>query len=172
MKTKWFWMMCMIVMTSLVTVSCGDDDDEGGAGNAPEGTITVNLTSSSLPLKAVDGKQYGSLRWLHDTNNLLNDAWNIHISQELYNSEIVSLGERNGLGAINTNNAPKSGWTLMVACKPGCAYITRCPNDNNGELDYCYTGIYVVRNMTDTSGGIAGIEVQYCTFTLGKGWNK
>lgn len=155
MKTKWFWMMCMIVMTSLVTVSCGDDDDESGAGNAPEGTITVNLTKS--PSHIVDfGGNFGGMMWLSSNNFYTNN-------------EVLSLGEKNGLGSININKIPESGWTDETACKPGYAYIVR-----RGGADgvYYYTGIYLVRNIISTSGGIMGVEIQYCNFTPGKGWNQ
>lgn len=165
--------MCMIVMTSLVTVSCGDDDDEGGSGNAPEGTITVNLTTeNNLVHVFIGGKSYGYLAWESSTNNFWNAAMNISVGQKLYSAEIISLGKKSGLGVINTNEVLESGWASKVACKPGQAYITRCPNNNHGELDYCYTGIYVVRNISSTSGGIMGVEIQYCTFVPGKGWNQ
>lgn len=155
MKTKWFWMMCMIIMASLVTVSCGDDDDEGGTGNAPKGTITVNLTKN--PNHIVDfGGNYGSVNWISSSNNFF------------ASSEILSLGEKNGLGSINTDKIPESGWTKETACKPGYAYIVRC----GGSGVYYYTGIYLVRNIISTSGGIMGVEIQYCNFTPDKGWNQ
>lgn len=162
MKIKWFWMMCMIVMTSLVTVSCGDDDDEGGSGNAPEGTITVNLTSNSGSA-AIDFKgSYGGIIWDSATNNLENR----------YSGGIASLGEKNGLGSIDTNKITESGWANKVACKPGYAYIIKYIYNYNGVQEERYTGIYVVRNITSTSGGIMGVEIQYCTFVPGKGWNQ
>lgn len=42
----------------------------------------------------------------------------------------------------------------------------------NGVQEERYTGIYVVRNISSTSGGIMGVEIQYCTFIPGKGWNQ
>lgn len=167
MKMKWFWMMCMIVMTSLVTVSCGDDDDEGGSGNAPEGAITVNLTSNSGGAYANfgGGGYYGELKWESSTNNFVT-----HPFFSNYAMEIVSLGGKNGLGNINTNAIPESGWAYTIACKAGHAYMTRA-KERDGDNAY-YTGIYVVRNISSTSGGIMGVEIQYCTFIPGKGWNQ
>ncbi len=160
MKMKWFWMVCMIVMTSLVAVSCGDDDDEGGesgAGNTPEGTVTVNLEKGGSSIKFKGN--YGTLSW-EAPNNFYGPA--------------ISVGKKNGLNNIDINNIPENGWdSYRVACEPGHAYIVRSFNFGaNNEYLYYYAGVYVIKNLTNTKGEIIGAKVQYCNFTPGKGWNQ
>ena len=151
----------MLLVMALSMVSCGGNDEKAAAdneeNNLPEGTVTVNLTNNEY----VNTGTGGLIKWVSPND------------MESYSHaiDIVSLGKKAGLGSIDINSIPENGWARKIACKPGYAYIIRYVVPI--EQSYLtYSGVYVVKNLQNTAGGIMGAEIQYCKFTPGKGWNQ
>ena len=117
----------------------------------PEGTVTVNITSSGYT------KIYGAE--LRLSNGNLGAYYNAED-----HGELVSLGQANGLGDLNTSDVPKSGWNRECAAVSGALYICRNWSSNlPGTIHYC--GIYVVSyNGGDTA------TIKFCGFEPGVGW--
>ena len=116
MKIKKYWMMLAIALTGLCTVSCGEDDDEGGTRNDPvtatdpEGTIVANLANEKDI--TIDFPNYdGYIR--------MNSANNLHTQR----MEIVSVGNVKSLSSITS--IPKIGWSSTTAALPGYGYVLR-----------------------------------------------
>lgn len=167
MNTKKIWMMLVIALVSLCTISCGGDDDEGGSKYEPitqadpEGTIVANLentftyTKNGYYKNGIDNMNggYDVYLGMNSSNNLQADAAGHDGTQ----AQIVSLGKVNGLSSIK--NIPEQGWTNQVAAIPGYGYVFR--SSYFGREPYTYARIYIVDYMESTSGGIMGCTIKY-----------
>ena len=156
MRIRKYWMMLVIALTGLCTVSCGGDDDDNGQTNYdgdPVGTVEIGLVSGKDPYYVtaqnyleLDGDSY--VIAVNLANNFtVWKSWRIQLSDPM----IVSVGSVKGIGAINA--IPSSGWTSEIAARPGNGYIVHFRNE--------YIRMYVVDYMVDTSGGIMGVYVKY-----------
>lgn len=166
--TKFFnnylFLLC-VAFGALFFSSCSKDDDaENDNGGVvinpdknipdPKGTVTLNIMIGDDENKRVDINGFGTIQ--------INSAYNF-VGYD-YNYSFVSLGKLKGLG--NVTAIPQDGWNRSVAVNPGEGYVARLVSggyydDNNSySYSYCYARLYVVSEITGTSGGVIGYTIK------------
>ncbi len=177
-----------VLLVALSLLSCKKDSNVT-SGNVPDpaGTILVNLRNDTGridlgKIEEEDGRSYvsTSLYLIVDKNNNLSISGNTSTYQASCKtqSEILSLGNANGLGNLNTDKVPSVGWAESMAAVKGNLYILRFSciwiswSSDVQHNDEYYFGLYVVDSIVGTDNGILGYTVKYCPFTPGKGWNQ
>lgn len=163
--TKFFnnylFLLC-VVFGALFFSSCSKDDDaENDNGGVvinpdknlpdPTGTVTLNIMIGDDENKRVDINGFGTIQ--------INSAYNFVGSYSYYYS-FVSLGKMKGLG--NVTAIPQDGWNYSVAVNPGDGYVARVRDVNygNNSYSYRYARLYVVSEITGTSGGVIGYTIK------------
>lgn len=161
---KYFFLLC-IAFGALFFSSCSKDDDaENDNGGVvinpdknlpdPTGTVTLNIMIGDDENKRVDINGFGTIQ--------INSAYNF-VGYD-YNYSFVSLGKMKGLG--NVTAIPQDGWNRSVAVNPGDGYVARRVengyyDDNNSySYSYRYARLYVVSEITGTSGGVIGYTIK------------
>lgn len=161
---KYFFLLC-IAFGALFFSSCSKDDDaENDNGGVvinpdknlpdPTGTVTLNIMIGDDENKRVDINGFGTIQ--------INSAYNF-VGYD-YNYSFVSLGKMKGLG--NVTAIPQDGWNRSVAVNPGDGYVARRVengyyDDNNSySYSYRYALLYVVSEITGTSGGVIGYTIK------------
>lgn len=161
---KYFFLLC-IAFGALFFSSCSKDDDaENDNGGVvinpdknlpdPTGTVTLNIMIGDDENKRVDINGFGTIQ--------INSAYNF-VGND-YNYSFVSLGKMKGLG--NVTAIPQDGWNRSVAVNPGDGYVARRVengyyDDNNSySYSYRYARLYVVSEITGTSGGVIGYTIK------------
>lgn len=161
---KYFFLLC-IAFGALFFSSCSKDDDaENDNGGVvinpdknlpdPTGTVTLNIMIGDDGNKRVDINGFGTIQ--------INSAYNF-VGYD-YNYSFVSLGKMKGLG--NVTAIPQDGWNRSVAVNPGDGYVARRVengyyDDNNSySYSYRYARLYVVSEITGTSGGVIGYTIK------------
>lgn len=156
---KYFFLLC-IAFGALFFSSCSKDDDaendnSGSVINPdknipdPKGTITMNMMVGDDG-NSVTIKDFGTIK--------INSAYNFGGCQ------FVSLGKIKGLG--NVTAIPQDGWNDYVAVNSGDGYVARRVengyyDDNNSySYSYRYARLYVVSEITGTSGGVIGYTIK------------
>lgn len=167
--TKFFnnylFLLC-VAFGALFFSSCSKDDDaENDNGGVvinpdknlpdPTGTVTLNIMIGDDKNKRVDINGFGTIQ--------INSAYNF--VGESSNCSFVSLGKLKGLG--NVTAIPQDGWNRSVAVNPGEGYVARLVSGYyddyvSGSYAYTYTyaRLYVVSEITGTSGGIIGYTIK------------
>lgn len=168
--TKFFnnylFLLC-VAFGALFFSSCSKDDDaENDNGGVvinpdknipdPKGTVTLNIMIGDDENKRVDINGFGTIQ--------INSAYNF-VGYD-YNYSFVSLGKLKGLG--NVTAIPQDGWNRSVAVNPGDGYVVRRVengyyDDNNSysySYSYRYARLYVVSEITGTSGGVIGYTIK------------
>lgn len=166
--TKFFnnylFLLC-VAFGALFFSSCSKDDDaENDNGGVvinpdknipdPKGTVTLNIMIGDDENKRVDINGFGTIQ--------INSAYNF-VGYD-YNYSFVSLGKLKGLG--NVTAIPQDGWNRSVAVNPGEGYVARLVSggyydDNNSySYSYRYARLYVVSEITGTSGGVIGYTIK------------
>lgn len=166
--TKFFnnylFLLC-VAFGALFFSSCSKDDDaENDNGGVvinpdknipdPKGTVTLNIMIGDDENKRVDINGFGTIQ--------INSAYNFVGYSSDYS--FVSLGKLKGLG--NVTAIPQDGWNRSVAVNPGDGYVARLRNYNynynNDTYTYTYTyaRLYVVSEITGTSGGVIGYTIK------------
>ncbi len=174
MNIKKIWIMLIIALVSICTVSCGgDDDDDNNSPNSttvvpdPEGTLEIFLNTGTDPYYYSSKHTSIDLGWvslgLRATQYLLalDTSNNIAIWDHRKKTEkkmIVSVGKVNGLG--NIVSVPNSGWTTQALVKEENGYIVHFDVEGsyNGEE---YIRLYIKQCQYDASGNITGAYVKY-----------
>lgn len=163
--TKFFnnylFLLC-VAFGALFFSSCSKDDDaENDKGGVvinpdknlpdPTGTVTLNIMIGDDENKRVDINGFGTIQ--------INSAYNFVGSYSYYYS-FVSLGKMKGLG--NVTAIPQDGWNYSVAVNPGDGYVARVRDVNygNNSYSYRYARLYVVSEITGTSGGVIGYTIK------------
>ena len=161
---KYFFLLC-IAFGALFFSSCSKDDDaENDNGGVvinpdknlpdPTGTVTLNIMIGDDENKRVDINGFGTIQ--------INSAYNF-VGYD-YNYSFVSLGKMKGFG--NVTAIPQDGWNRSVAVNPGDGYVARRVengyyDDNNSySYSYRYARLYVVSEITGTSGGVIGYTIK------------
>lgn len=159
--TKFFnnylFLLC-VAFGALFFSSCSKDDDaENDNGGVvinpdknipdPKGTITMNMMVGDDEGKRVSIKDFGTIQ--------ISSAYNFKGYE--YNCSFVSLGKMKGLG--NVTAIPQDGWNSSVAVNPGDGYVVRC-KEYYGAAQYIYARLYVVSEITGTSGGVIGYTIK------------
>lgn len=165
--TKFFnnylFLLC-VAFGALFFSSCSKDDDAENDNGVvinpdknipdPKGTITLNIMIGDDENKRVDINGFGTIQ--------INSAYNF-VGYD-YNYSFVSLGKLKGLG--NVTAIPQDGWNRSVAVNPGEGYVARLVSggyydDNNSySYSYRYARLYVVSEITGTSGGVIGYTIK------------
>lgn len=164
--TKFFnnylFLLC-VAFGALFFSSCSKDDDaENDNGGVvinpdknlpdPTGTVTLNIMIGDDENKRVDINGFGTIQ--------INSAYNF-VGYD-YNYSFVSLGKMKGLG--NVTAIPQDGWNRSVAVNPGDGYVVRRVEngyyDDNYSYSYRYARLYVVSEITGTSGGVIGYTIK------------
>lgn len=167
--TKFFnnylFLLC-VAFGALFFSSCSKDDDaENDNGGVvinpdknipdPKGTVTLNIMIGDDENKRVDINGFGTIQ--------INSAYNF-VGYD-YNYSFVSLGKLKGLG--NVTAIPQDGWNRSVAVNPGEGYVARLVSGYyddyvSGSYAYTYTyaRLYVVSEITGTSGGVIGYTIK------------
>ena len=168
--TKFFnnylFLLC-VAFGALFFSSCSKDDDaENDNGGVvinpdknipdPKGTVTLNIMIGDDENKRVDINGFGTIQ--------INSAYNFVGYSSVYS--FVSLGKLKGLG--NVTAIPQDGWNRSVAVNPGEGYVARLVSggyyDDNYSYSYsysyCYARLYVVSEITGTSGGVIGYTIK------------
>lgn len=166
--TKFFnnylFLLC-VAFGALFFSSCSKDDDaENDDGGVvinpdknipdPKGTVTLNIMIGDDENKRVDINGFGTIQ--------INSAYNFVGYDSNYS--FVSLGKLKGLG--NVTAIPQDGWNRSVAVNPGEGYVARLVSggyydDNNSySYSYRYARLYVVSEITGTSGGVIGYTIK------------
>lgn len=158
---KYLFLLC-VAFGALIFSSCSKDDDaENDNGGVvinpdknlpdPTGTVTLNIMIGDDENKRVDINGFGTIQ--------INSAYNFVGSYSYYYS-FVSLGKMKGLG--NVTAIPQDGWNYSVAVNPGDGYVARVRDVNygNNSYSYRYARLYVVSEITGTSGGIIGYTIK------------
>lgn len=166
--TKFFnnylFLLC-VAFGALFFSSCSKDDDaENDNGGVvinpdknipdPKGTVTLNIMIGDDENKRVDINGFGTIQ--------INSAYNF-VGYD-YNYSFVSLGKLKGLG--NVTAIPQDGWNRSVAVNPGEGYVARLVSggyyDDNYSYSYSYryARLYVVSEITGTSGGVIGYTIK------------
>lgn len=147
------------------SVCSKDDDAENDNGGVvinpdknipdPKGTVTLNIMIGDDENKRVDINGFGTIQ--------INSAYNF-VGYD-YNYSFVSLGKLKGLG--NVTAIPQDGWNRSVAVNPGEGYVARLVSGYyddyvSGSYAYTYTyaRLYVVSEITGTSGGVIGYTIK------------
>ena len=128
MNIKNFWMIVVVGLVSLCTISCGSDDEDKGGTNEnpitakdPEGTIIANLTSGA---KYRDGillrpnSEKMTYLYMDGSNNLTICDYNGNVG---LSCGIVCVGQVNGLSSITSNSYKE--YAGKSAAIPGYGYI-------------------------------------------------
>lgn len=162
---KYLFLLC-VAFGALIFSSCSKDDDaENDNGGVvinpdknlpdPTGTVTLNIMIGDDENKRVDINGFGTIQ--------INSAYNF-VGYD-YNYSFVSLGKMKGLG--NVTAIPQDGWNRSVAVNPGDGYVARRVengyyDDNNSSYSYSYryARLYVVSEITGTSGGVIGYTIK------------
>lgn len=162
---KYLFLLC-VAFGALFFSSCSKDDDaENDNGGVvinpdknlpdPTGTVTLNIMIGDDENKRVDINGFGTIQ--------INSAYNF-VGYD-YNYSFVSLGKMKGLG--NVTAIPQDGWNRSVAVNPGDGYVARRVengyyDDNNSSYSYSYryARLYVVSEITGTSGGVIGYTIK------------
>lgn len=157
---KYFFLLC-IAFGALFFSSCSKDDDaENDNGGVvinpdknipdPTGTVTLNIMIGDDENKRVDINGFGTIQ--------INSAYNFVGYSSDYS--FVSLGKMKGLG--NVTAIPQDGWNYSVAVNPGDGYVARVRDVNygNNSYSYRYARLYVVSEITGTSGGVIGYTIK------------
>lgn len=161
---KYLFLLC-VAFGALIFSSCSKDDDaENDNGGVvinpdknlpdPTGTVTLNIMIGDDENKRVDINGFGTIQ--------INSAYNF-VGYN-YNYSFVSLGKMKGLG--NVTAIPQDGWNRSVAVNPGDGYVARRVengyyDDNNSySYSYRYARLYVVSEITGTSGGVIGYTIK------------
>lgn len=164
--TKFFnnylFLLC-VAFGALFFSSCSKDDDaENDNGGVvinpdknlpdPTGTVTLNIMIGDDENKRVDINGFGTIQ--------INSAYNFVGYDSNYS--FVSLGKLKGLG--NVTAIPQDGWNRSVAVNPGEGYVARLVSggyyDDNNSYSYRYARLYVVSEITGTSGGVIGYTIK------------
>lgn len=167
--TKFFnnylFLLC-VAFGALFFSSCSKDDDaENDNGGVvinpdknipdPKGTVTLNIMIGDDENKRVDINGFGTIQ--------INSAYNFVGYDSNYS--FVSLGKLKGLG--NVTAIPQDGWNRSVAVNPGEGYVARLVSGYyddyvSGSYAYTYTyaRLYVVSEITGTSGGVIGYTIK------------
>lgn len=153
--------MC-VAFGALFFSSCSKDDDAENDNSGPvinpdknlpdpTGTVTLNIMIGDDENKRVDINGFGTIQ--------INSAYNFVGSYSYYYS-FVSLGKMKGLG--NVTAIPQDGWNYSVAVNPGDGYVARVRDVNygNNSYSYRYARLYVVSEITGTSGGVIGYTIK------------
>ncbi|MBQ9524100.1 MAG: hypothetical protein IJR69_03160 [Bacteroidaceae bacterium] len=168
MNIKKHWIMLAIALTVLCTVSCGDDNDEGGTTNNPvvasdpEGTITVNLTNGYNDDRDRIGNEiqiYGGDVWMY--NFAMSSSNNFVLVRGNGNPSIITVGKKKGLSDIREVPATGAGWSDEVAVIPGYGYVCKATGGWTSEKGPCIVRIYVVDYIESITGGIIGAIIKY-----------
>lgn len=162
---KYLFLLC-VAFGALFFSSCSKDDDaENDNGGVvinpdknlpdPTGTVTLNIMIGDDENKRVDINGFGTIQ--------INSAYNF--VGESSNCSFVSLGKLKGLG--NVTAIPQDGWNRSVAVNPGEGYVARLVSGYyddyvSGSYAYTYTyaRLYVVSEITGTSGGVIGYTIK------------
>lgn len=162
---KYLFLLC-VAFGALIFSSCSKDDDaENDNGGVvinpdknipdPKGTVTLNIMIGDDENKRVDINGFGTIQ--------INSAYNF-VGYD-YNYSFVSLGKLKGLG--NVTAIPQDGWNRSVAVNPGEGYVARLVSGYyddyvSGSYAYTYTyaRLYVVSEITGTSGGVIGYTIK------------
>lgn len=162
---KYLFLLC-VAFGALIFSSCSKDDDaENDNGGVvinpdknlpdPTGTVTLNIMIGDDENKRVDINGFGTIQ--------INSAYNF--VGESSNCSFVSLGKLKGLG--NVTAIPQDGWNRSVAVNPGEGYVARLVSGYyddyvSGSYAYTYTyaRLYVVSEITGTSGGVIGYTIK------------
>ncbi len=166
--TKFFnnylFLLC-VAFGALFFSSCSKDDDaENDNGGVvinpdknipdPKGTVTLNIMIGDDENKRVDINGFGTIQ--------INSAYNFVGYSSDYS--FVSLGKLKGLG--NVTAIPQDGWNRSVAVNSGEGYVARLVSggyyDDNYSYSYSYryARLYVVSEITGTSGGVIGYTIK------------
>lgn len=162
---KYLFLLC-VAFGALIFSSCSKDDDaENDNGGVvinpdknipdPKGTVTLNIMIGDDENKRVDINGFGTIQ--------INSAYNFVGYSSNYS--FVSLGKLKGLG--NVTAIPQDGWNRSVAVNPGEGYVARLVSGYyddyvSGSYAYTYTyaRLYVVSEITGTSGGVIGYTIK------------
>lgn len=164
---KYLFLLC-VAFGALLFSSCSKDDDaENDNGGVvinpdknipdPKGTVTLNIMIGDDENKRVDINGFGTIQ--------INSAYNFVGYDSNYS--FVSLGKMKGLG--NVTAIPQDGWNRSVAVNPGEGYVARLVSGYyddyvSGSYAYTYTytyaRLYVVSEITGTSGGVIGYTIK------------
>ena len=162
---KYLFLLC-VAFGALFFSSCSKDDDAENDNSGPvinpdknipdpKGTVTLNIMIGDDKNKRVDINGFGTIQ--------INSAYNF--VGESSNCSFVSLGKLKGLG--NVTAIPQDGWNRSVAVNPGEGYVARLVSGYyddyvSGSYAYTYTyaRLYVVSEITGTSGGVIGYTIK------------
>lgn len=162
---KYLFLLC-VAFGALVFSSCSKDDDPENDNSGPvinpdknipdpTGTVTLNIMIGDDENKRVDINGFGTIQ--------INSAYNFVGYNSNYS--FVSLGKMKGLG--NVTAIPQDGWNRSVAVNPGEGYVARLVSGYyddyvSGSYAYTYTyaRLYVVSEITGTSGGVIGYTIK------------
>lgn len=161
---KYLFLLC-VAFGALIFSSCSKDDDAENDNSGPvinpdknipdpTGTVTLNIMIGDDENKRVDINGFGTIQ--------INSAYNF-VGYD-YNYSFVSLGKMKGLG--NVTAIPQDGWNRSVAVNPGEGYVARLVSggyyDDNYSYSYSYryARLYVVSEITGTSGGVIGYTIK------------
>jgi hypothetical protein len=176
MKTKQIYAAAAIIAIALIS-SCTKTKD-----NVPDptGTITTNLNSWIMLYEGTASvsyvTQYGTYPNIQrilgmDIPSLttsfqikLADAYNGYINWDVESSggsEVVNIGEVNGLGNVTTK--PASGYTKSCSLQKGHGYVVRYKKSYNTPSDatFYYARFYLVSWVVSTTGGIMGANITF-----------
>lgn len=162
--TKFFnnylFLLC-VAFGALFFSSCSKDDDaENDNGGVvinpdknipdPKGTVTLNIMIGDDENKRVSINGFGTIQ--------INSAYNFVGYSSNYS--FVSLGKMKGLG--NVTAIPQDGWNYSIAVNSGDGYVARVQDVyyGNNSYSYRYARLYVVSEITGTSGGVIGYTIK------------
>ena len=163
---KYLFLLC-VAFGALIFSSCSKDDDAENDNSGPvinpdknipdpKGTITMNMMVGDDKDKSVSINDFGTIQ--------INSAYNFMGYEGSSDYSFVSLGKMKGLG--NVTAIPQDGWNRSVAVNPGEGYVARLVSggyyDDNYSYSYSYryARLYVVSEITGTSGGVIGYTIK------------
>lgn len=163
---KYLFLLC-VAFGALFFSSCSKDDDAENDNSGPvinpdknipdpKGTITMNMMVGDDKDKSVSINDFGTIQ--------INSAYNFMGYEGSSDYSFVSLGKMKGLG--NVTAIPQDGWNRSVAVNPGEGYVARLVSggyyDDNYSYSYSYryARLYVVSEITGTSGGVIGYTIK------------
>lgn len=145
-------MKTLMVLSLVFVVGCSKDDENGGGSSVPdpEGTITVSIANNGKNMY-IDGGNPIDAGYITIGNDNL---WMSYDNNFRPDSRLIaSIGEVNGLGAIN--KIPNSGFVRQIAVEPKCGYVISIGNSGD------YARLYVVDWIVSTYDEIIGAKVKY-----------
>lgn len=161
--TKFFnnylFLLC-VAFGALFFSSCSKDDDAENDNGVvinpdknipdPKGTVTLNIMIGDDENKRVSINGFGTIQ--------INSAYNFVGYSSNYS--FVSLGKMKGLG--NVTAIPQDGWNYSIAVNSGDGYVARVQDVyyGNNSYSYRYARLYVVSEITGTSGGVIGYTIK------------